>query len=947
MLSRVFILFSFILFTGSVFAQTGTIKGKITDSNTQEAIVGANVVIQGTTIGSATDFEGKFSIPNVKPGTYNLSISFITYKTHVIPDVVVESAKISEINVAMMEDSQELQEVVVQGTREISTDFAMLSSIRDSKLVVSGISAQQMVRLPDKDVAQVAQRVPGITIVDNRFIMVRGIPERYNQVMINGAIAPSTEIEKRSFSFDLVPANALDQLLIYKSGSAELPGDFAGGVIQMVTKNASDEEYVSAGFSIGYRHGTTFKDYNQSKGSSTDFLGFDNGDRSLPNGFPSTLALAGSSPDSKLREDAGKSLENTFDYSTKKAPIDYGFNFSIARNINIGKMKASNLTSLGYSTSYQHSNIDFARYNEVRDVPNEDPIFQFKFKDNYSSKENKINLVHNWNFNIGQRSKIEFKNLLVQIGENQTWLRSGQNYYEQVGKDQFNGAYRYLSRMIYTGQLQGVFKSADESTTYSVLFGMNYINRNEPDYRRYRRVREQGTDDPYEMLLSTTSLNDAGRFYSELTDQGFSNAFNFQKKFGDAEVKRTPILKAGYYVEKKTREFQARYVTYSIPGIFNVDPASYAQLPLNVIFNSENMFSNGINDANFEPGFSIGETYRPTNQYTGENLYTAAYVSGYIPAGKFDVTAGFRLEHNIQKLTSQDDLSPIKVNNTITSPLPFLNVAYNLSERSLIRAAYSRTINRPEFRELAPFLYYQFELDANAIGNPNLQTASIDNIDLRWEMYPNAGEMISIGTFYKSFKNPIEKRLENFGGLGQNFSYQNAPEAYSYGVELEIKKSLASLSVAKFFHNTSVNINASLIKSEVNIDDSYNFQINKRALQGQSPYVINAALYYADEKGFSANVAYNVFGKRIEAVGSLVLPSWFELPRNTVDAQVSKTFGKTELKLSVSNILNAKYRFYQDDNADQEIDNDIDQSVRGYQTGQQVSLSVNWKLFKD
>lgn len=930
------------------FGQTGSITGKITDSNTQEVIVGANVVIQGTTIGSATDVEGKFTISNVKPGTYNLAISFITYKTHIIPDVVVESAKISEINVAMLEDSQELQEVVVQGTREISTDFAMLSSIRDSKLVVSGISAQQMVRLPDKDVAQVAQRVPGITIVDNRFIMVRGIPERYNQVMINGAIAPSTEIEKRSFSFDLVPANALDQLLIYKSGTAELPGDFAGGVIQMVTKNASDEEYVSAGFSVGYRHGTTFKDYNQSKGSSTDFLGFDNGDRSLPSDFPSAVDLSGSSLDSKLRENAGKSLENTFGYSTKSAPIDFGFNFSIARNLNIGKVKASNLTSLGYSNSYQYANIEFNRYNEKREVANEDPKYQFRFIDQYNSKENKVNVVHNWQFNIGQRSKIEFKNLFVQIGENQTWLRSGVNEIEQAGKIQNNAAYRYLSRMIYTGQLRGVFKSANEANTYSVSFGANYIDRNEPDYRRYRRVKDGEADDTFEMILPTSSsTTDAGRFYSNLIDKGFSHSFNYEKKFGDVTNKRTALVKAGYYLEQKTRDFEARYVSYSFPGTFNTDPQPYIELPLNEIFNEENLFSNQASDVNFKPGFALQEVSRPENRYSGENLYTAAYVSSSLPAGKFDISAGFRLEYNVQKLSTQNDLQAIEVDNPVTSPLPFLNVAYNLSERSLIRTAYSRTVNRPEFRELSPFGYYQFELDANAYGNPDLKTATINNVDLRWEMYPNTGEMISVGGFYKTFKNPIEMVLVNIGGLGQNFNYKNAPEAYSYGVELEVKKSLASLSVAQFFHNTTVNLNASWIQSQVTVDDLTGFQRNKRNLQGQSPYVINAAVYYADENGLSANVAYNIFGKRILAVGSTILPSWWEMPRNTLDVQVSKAFGKTELKLSVSNLLNSKYRTYQDDNDDQKIESDIDQSVRGYKTGQLISLSVNWKFTKD
>jgi outer membrane receptor protein involved in Fe transport len=211
--------------------------------------------------------------------------------------------------------------------------------------------------------------------------------------------------------------------------------------------------------------------------------------------------------------------------------------------------------------------------------------------------------------------------------------------------------------------------------------------------------------------------------------------------------------------------------------------------------------------------------------------------------------------------------------------------------------------------------------------------------------------VISFGTFYKNFTNPIEVVLVNTGGLGQNFSYQNAPEAYSLGAELEARKSLSSLSVHKFFHNTTVNLNASWIKSEVDfegVEGSEFQQSKKRAMQGQSPYVINAGIYYNDsESGFSANVGYNIFGKRITAVGSVVLHTWWELPRHSLDVQIAKMIGKFEVKLNVSNLLNAKYRTYQDDNTDNKIDKSIDQLMRGYQMGQHISLGVNWKLVKE
>ncbi len=951
MIRRLSLAFLLTSITSFSFAQNGTIEGKVTDAKNQETIIGANVVIEGTTVGAATDIDGNFIIANVKPGTYSIVISFVTYKTHIIKDVVVESGKKTTLEVTLAEDVAELEEIIVTARREISTDLNLLKSIKESKLVVSGISAEQISKLPDSDAAQIAQRVPGITIVDNRFVMVRGVPERYNQVLVNDAIAPSTEVDRRSFSFDLVPSSSIDQLLIYKSGTPDLPGDFAGGVIRIVTKQATTDEYISFGMSTGYRIGTTFKDFNKTKSSSTDFLGFDNGLRSLPKNFPSADALRESPTRSALRSDAGKALENTMGYSTISAPIDYGFNFGIARNMNFGTVKASNLTALSYSRSFQSYDLDFTRYNEPRQVANADPVVQFKYNDNYSKAETKISLVHNWLFDLGERSKIEFKNLFVQIGEDQTVLRSGRNNYEQVGKLQNNNAYHYLARTIYSGQLQGNFKSANEATTYSVLLGANYINRNEPDYRRFRRVQTEGTNDPFELILPPgSSPIDAGRFYSELEDIGFSHALNVEHKFGDVNSAKSASIKAGYYLEKKSRDFSARYISYFYPGTAGF-PAEVGQEiirdPLDQLFSRDNLYTYN-EDGTVIPGMAIIEGSRPIDRYRGENLYTAGYLSGSVPLGKFDLAGGFRLEYNVQELFTQDDQGDIYVENPVVSPLPFANVAFNIAERSLLRAAYSRTVNRPEFRELAPFGYYQFELDANTFGNPDLETATIDNLDLRYELYPNPGEVLSIGSFYKNFTNPIEYQLVNSGGLGQNFSYVNAPKAYSYGAEIEIKKSLASLSVSKLLRNTSVNVNASFIKSEVDLGDGVTFQRQKRSLQGQSPYVINGNIFYNDlEKGFSVNVGYNVFGKRIYAVGSVILPTWWELPRNAVDLQIAKNIGQMEIKLNVNNLLNAKYRIFQDDNDDEKIENKLDQSVRGHQVGQQVALSVNWKFSKD
>lgn len=942
MLRRVLLSFAFLTITILTWAQNGTIGGVVTDGKTNETIVGANVTIQGTQVGTATDVDGRFTISNIKPGSYSLVVSFITYKSHVIPDVVVESGKISEIQVEMHEDATELQEVVVTGIREINNDFTLINAIKESKLVVSGISAEQIVRLPDKDAAQVMQRVSGVTISDNRFVLVRGLPERYNQVMINGVIGPSTEIDRRSFSFDLIPAGAIDQVLIYKSGAAELPGDFAGGVIKIITKKPTEDRFFNFGVNFGYRNGTTGKDHLYSDGSSTDKFGFDDGFRDLPANFPTTAALKASARNSSIRERAGKSLTNNFDYNTRTAPIDMGFNFSTSQPFSIGSIQFNNITVLSYSNSYQYFKADFKRYNSFDATS---AVERFSFEDDYYSNDVRINALHNWLIDFGDRFKVEFKNLFVQLGEHETIQRNGTDFIQLPNYDRKNYAYHYLSRRIYSGQLEGTHILGEaETSSLNWVFGLNYVTRNEPDYRRFRTFRDkafQETEEPFIMQLPPAgNLFETGRFWSDLKDLGYSNGINFEKKLGGKEDKGAATIKAGYYGEYKTRSFNARYLNYLYPDGPDFDPAvgeELRSLPLSQIFDPSNIKN--------ENGFVIEEGTTAQDSYEGTNLLGAAYVSGSIPAGKFDISAGFRGEYNVQTLSAKSNTGEdIEVDNPVFAPLPMVNVAYNISDRSLMRLAYSRTVNRPEFRELAPFLYYQFEFEAGIFGNPDLKTAFIHNVDLRWEMYPNPGEMISIGGFYKDFKDPIETYLQITTETPQLF-YGNAKSAYTWGVEFEFRKNLASLGVSKFLRNTSLNLNASWIESEVNIGTLAPNQLENRPLQGQSPYIVNLGVYYSDEEtGLSANVAYNVFGPRIFSVGDKVFPSWWELPRNSLDFQIAKTWAKRfETKFNVQNALNAAYRIYQDNNSDNKIE-DHEAVIQRYKIGTQFSISLSYKL---
>lgn len=928
----------------SVLAQTGSIRGVVIDASSNETIIGANVLIEGTSQGAATDLDGGFEITQIQPGTYNLKISFISYKSVRLEGLQVAEGKVTSVNLQMEEDADELGEVVVTAARETSTQMAVISEMRRSLNVVSGISSDQIKLSQDRDAAQAMSRVPGITIVNNRFVMVRGVPERYNQVMINNAIAPSTEIDRRTFSFDLIPSQTLDRMLIFKSGSPENPGDFSGGLIKLYTKNAFTEDFTQVNFGIGVRQGTTFNQYLQAAGSGTDFFGFDNGLRNLPAGFPDTRTLQGTSRFSELRETAGKSLRNDFQPTQSQAIPDMSAGISFGKNFDLkGPGNLSTVTSFNISQSYQQYGRDFFRYFtwENREAP---ILRRFAFQDATYEKDNRVGIISNWNYRINAFNRIEFKNLFNQIGENTTVVREGYDYQQFAGNLRRNYMLQYRSRTLLTSQLEGTHQFPASKSSLNWVMGFNYIAELEPDLRRFRTIQfdpASGSESPFSMILPPSSnLFDTGRYWGELAEQGFSNGLNFEKTLGGDEEKPRK-LKAGYLAEFRNRTFDARYINYLYPGGGN-DPAIGEQIrtqPLDQIFSPENIRrSNGL---------VIEEGTRPVDSYTASNLLTAGYLSLVYPVGLFNLSGGARMEYNVQEVNSANEIGPFEITNPVFSPLGFLNVDYSLAENTLVRFGYGKTVNRPEFREIAPFQYYDFRLEATVTGNPDLRVADIHNVDLRIETYPRPGETISFGVFYKYFLNPIEAKIV-VQTESPGFAYGNAERAYNYGAEIEVRKSFQDVFASSLLNRFQINLNASLIHSQVDFGPDEDLsQDQKRPLQGQSPYIVNAGLVYDDvEKGFQVGAAYNVFGQRIYAVGNYLFPTIFELPRHALDLTVSKQLTeKLTLKAGVQDVLNAPYRFFENSTflyGSTSVDPGVDSPIFQFRRGTLFTTSISY-----
>lgn len=927
-----------LLITSGVMAQTGAIKGNVLDARSGEAVIGANIILKGTTppVGTITDTDGNFEIPNIHTGKHIVEISYISFKSKEI-EVTVYPNQTLLINTGLEEDVSTLDEVKVVGQRMTFTDLSVITEVKKAEQIAVGISAQQIQKSQDRDASQVVRRVPGVSVQDDRFVIVRGLNERYNTVMLNDAITPSSEVDVKSFSFDLIPSSAIDRIMIYKSGAADLPGEFAGGIIKIYTKTIPDENGFSLNVSTGYRGGTTFRKVHDYKGSSLDFLGFGAGDRNLPAAFPKTSVITSENTPSEKTLNAFRNLPDFYTLLNKTAKPDLRLSLGFNRNMYIGDKRLTTFNNINYSNTNQFLPTEQFRYLAFNPNTQSSEV-KINYRDQFYAQNTRLGVMSNWSFMINPNHKIEFRNLFNQLSNRETTFREGYN--NDNGRQVQNYAFRYESKSIYSGQLSGTHDVSDATTLrWTGAFGLTH--RDEPDFRRFITSRNIGTNDPFvieTLQAGNASLTNNSRFFSTLNEYTASFRADLEhriyRKRYEGDDKMQIKLRAGGYAENKDRDFRARWFNLNNPGglspeLLNSSPEEF--------FSKDNIAANKL--------YYIEQT-NASDRYKAQNLLTAAYVSAYYPiTTRFNVSLGFRGEYNRQQLQSQLLGSGIKVNvdNAIFRALPSANLSYSFTERSLLRLAYSITVNRPEFRELAPFNYYDFNFDVSRVGNPNLKTPSIQNADIRYEFYPKEGEMISIAGFYKHFRNPIESRVR-YSGSGVSFTVDNAEQAYAYGAELEVRKSLKSWTASAFVDNLTLILNASVIKSDVLT--GFAGQEENRQLQGQSPYLINTGIYYNDDsRGLQVNVLYNVVGKRIFLVGDMeVQPTVYEMPRNVIDLNLIKTIGRRiELKLGIQDLLNQQFRLIQDSNLDGTI-SDVDESYQQYRRGTYSTIGLTYKF---
>jgi hypothetical protein len=953
----------------SAAAQNGTISGTVVEHDNADApAFGAIISVDSTRYGAPADFDGKFRI-SLPAGTYNVTCQYTGYIPANVRSIVVTAGKTTVVDFPLTDhleiiagDSGGVVEII--DFRITGNTGTMLKDIQEGNTATDGQTKQEIKATPVPDAAGVAKRIPGVTIVDNRFIIVRGLSERYNGVMLNGVMAPSVESDVKAFSFNLIPAPMIDRFMVYKSASPDLPGEFAGGVVKLTTTEIPEQTSLTMNYQFGYRQGTTFKPFTINTPQKKDWIGFGLSTRQLPIGFPADLRSPDLDPEELLA--ASRSLGNTWGMTDGNALPDIRFNATYSYRLSRPKYQFGNITGVNYSNTNSYwavRKMDYNAYDPATD--HQDTLIDYNDENFVNSV--RLAVVQNNALRYGKsgQHRLTFKNLFNQLADNETFIRNGDCF--EDGDERREYSFHYVQRTIYTGQLGGQNEFNNERTILDYTIGYSLGRRNDPDWKRARYSRPFGSlpEDPYYIYVPGQAVPFfLSRLHVQMKEHAYAGSVNVEHRMTIGENKEakkdgyTFTVKAGSYVEMKERNFSVRNIGYVYGSTQIFMHPEIMSTSIDSIFMLENI--------NYDSGFVLDEDTKGADAYIASNKLIAGYAMAVLPLGKFKgktdelnhervrVSMGVRAEKNVQQLNSKkiNNIDTVIVTNDELRFLPSVNVAFNLTDRMLIRTAYGKTLNRPEFREIAPLYFFDFITNSINEGNDSLKTATIDNIDLRWEFYPRNGENITVGVFYKRFLNPIEMYfVPGVGGGGiRSFTWSNAVSATNYGMEIEIRKKLDSVDVP-VIRNLAVVANAAYIFSEITLAEGYSGpQDVQRPMMGQSPWIVNTGLFYQNDScGFQFNVMYNIIGPRVVVAGVLDVREIYEMPRHQVDLSIVKTLGKrknVDVRLNVLDLFNQETVLLQDKEGDGKLDRVTDNRMSSFKRGTYATLGVTVRLFE-
>ena len=886
-----FLLVAFTYIYCTTTAQTDKISGKVLNAATNSPLAGATVVLEtgGESKGASTDVEGRFFLPVKRGLTYQLKISSIGFTTKTLSGIVPGNTPLY-LEVVLQQGDNSLQQVVVTSNIRKETVASLYTAQKNNAAISDGISADIIKRSPDRNAGDVLKRVSGASVQDNKFVVIRGMSERYNVSMLNNSILPSTEADKKAFAFNILPASLVDNLIIYKAATPDLPGDFSGGAVKMLTKDYPTHAISELSVSVSYNSLTTGKNfYKGYPNGSLDALGFLDNSRLIPAPYYRERGAEFIKNGDQYKKDVTKLFSNTFGYqaANKSLPnisASYtGGNTHLYSNGN----KLGYIYSLGYSNGHTVS-------ERKRDEYEISKIFLYDYNTTNYDQKNNLSALLNLAWSYG-KSKISFKNLFNNDFTKTLGLRQGYNlvnspdifYYKSINSEVSQNG-------LLNSVLEGLHR-VGQHWTLNWSGSFSYTYKNQPDQKILSFRSPDNQQDNYYLRLSNENspeIRNAGRVYSFLGEKIYGLSGDATREFkwrGLSQKFRFGTM--NYYRDRNVEVNALGYASLNASGV-TINESKDAGF--NNIFSAANIDQYNLTVAN------IGTN---STDYTANALLNAGYIMLENKfSDKVKLTWGARVEKYRQELTAK---GKNKINNDNTDILPSLLFTYSLNNRTNLRLSGSQAVNRPEFRELADYSVYDYDNYFAIRGNPSLVRSKNTNADLRYEFFPAAGEIVSASLFYKYFKNPIEQTNEGNDVL----SYANADHADVYGAELEIRKKL-DFTGSSFLEHLTIYTNAAYIKGGVRFGDQ---QINS-PMQGQSPYLLNGGLnYLSADEGFSVNILYNKIGPRLRfrAKNGAAL-NIFEKPRDVLDLQVSKKVLKNrlEIKLTLSDLFAQAYQWY-------------------------------------
>ena len=887
------------------------VKGTIVDLVTGETLIGAAILIEGTTEGVVTDLYGAYTLP-LDEGSYDLSVSYIGYKSLALDVTInpdgsgtVETEDPTSVaygdgglTIYLEPDNEALMNAVVTARKNLESLQALQNERIMSGFAIENMGAREMSIKGISNAQESVAKLSGISIASAGQLIVRGLGDRYSTTTLNGLPIASPNPDNKLIPLDIFPSSTIQNITVSKVYEASSFADYSGAHVDISTKEGADnEDFFNISFSTGGYFHTLTSDFYRMDGRSL-FL--------TPSLDPAVRSMNSSEFEdfSRSSDIFGTSFRT---YGRKPLP-DLNGSFGLGRNFDLGGQMLSVLASASIKTGDETMTDAFYRTYEASSQGN------LKSDYNYDSYKQKLDIaaLADIDYTLRESDNIGFTAFFARNASDTHLDRRGFDYqetYDLVGSNQVTHIYT-----LQNYQLSG----HHDLDAWDIDWGASYslTSSDEPDRRQvmYRR----GTDG--QLRFFDLNQQETQRYFGSLDENELVADIKATYNFNESDR-----LRFGLTAKDKTRAFRTTRFYYNLRDLD--EQISDVHNP-DAYLNFENV-SNGL--------ITIKKSQYARDQYDALNLIGAAFVEADLHFGeKWQLNAGLRFEASRQSVDYNDDVEDLTRNLDAFDLFPAINLRYNIADRNMLRLSLSRTVTRPSFVEMAPFLYQESFGGAQIRGNEDLMNGYNYNVDLRYEVFSGSStDMFAATAYYKFLQNPIERTQRLSGGATEH-SFQNAENGLAAGIELEFRKEIV--------RDLSASANASLMYTNVILPEGGSYTNDRRSLQGASPYLANADISYTPSfrNGSSLSLAllYNLQGPRIHAVGVMGLGDVKQMPVHTLDFNGSYSFNEHfSLKFAFKNLLDSTIRFTQDiPSAGRTVE------VEQWKVGTGFELGISWSL---